>query len=305
MRDSNVLFVTNRRHLLLAVAAAMLAMLGVVVVSNSARATTREGFEIGPGQTVNMEYPQLVGVNPQDEVEPSADNCKTVTFCDNIPFVVHAPENLGEDDSFYVAMEITWDDPSKSNDVDVYAYDKGQLKGGTTTRMGKAATSSNPEKINLQQPTLGEYQLVVMNRSGVNTGYKLKARMVRAKFESPVEQLAPPKNPPPAATTDDTTKPEESVEPTATAGSDTTPATLAPVPVGADNDFDFGGSDFDDQLAAPEIPQNESAGATRRAAPKEVAGIVLVAWFVIVPLLALGGGAAVILRRRRNFLLAA
>ncbi len=291
----------SRRACATALGALVLVAVVVPVLAPGAGATAREGFEVTPSAGVDkQEYPALVGVNPQTQVNiNNPSDCRTQTYCDTIPFIVKAPENLGEDDNFYVTITVAWEDPNKSNDVDVIVFDNGQLQGGATTRMGKSTTSNNPERVDLQQPTLEEYNLVVQNSSGVNSGYVVSAKMFMGKFESPVEQLAPPSQSGSSTTSTTFAKPEESLEPPTTMSA----TTLAPIAVTHDDSLDFSASDF--QTSVSQIPTDdfENAAALRRPpVERPPSTIALIIWFVIAPILVCGSAVAIVYRRRRGLL---
>jgi len=275
----------------------------LVTLAGPAVARPREGFEVTPSAGVDKKaYPALIGVNPQNQVDASTPaDCNSVTYCDTIPFTVKPPDNLGENDNFYVTITVGWDDPNKSDDVDIRVYDNGQLQGGAVTRMGRASTSSNPEKVDLQQPTLGDYQLVVQNSSGVNNGYRVSAKLFRGKFESPVEQLAPPAKESTSTTATTAAPPKESLAPPTSM----TPTTLAPIAVTHDDSLDFAASDFKSSLDDPAADQLIAASALRKPPPtKPPSTIVLIIWFVIAPIVLVGGAIAFLYRRRRGILFA-
>jgi hypothetical protein len=283
-----------------------LLVVGALLVSfaGPAVATPREGFEVKPNTSVDKkEYPALVGVNPQTQVDLSTpSDCNTVTYCDTIPFTVEPPPDLKEDDNFYVTVTVAWEDPNKADDVDILVYDNGQLQGGAVTRMGKSSTSNNPEKVDLQQPTLGEYQLVVQNTSGVNNGYTVSAKMFMGKFESPVEQLAPPARETTTTTATTVAPPHEDLGPPTTL----THTTLAPIAVAHDDSLDFTASDFQSQITDPATEEFLAQASALRKPPvaKAPSTIALIIWFVIAPIILCGGAVAFLYRRRRGILFA-
>lgn len=281
----------------------------IAVAIGPAGAVTREGFTVAKGAPANKTYPAMTTSSPVARTSAGASanvitvsNCKTVTFCDDVPFEVVVPAGTTESDEFGVTIELSWDDPTGTNDVDMYAWDDGQIKGGANTQVGGAATRANPERMRLSRPTLGAYHLLPHNVQGANTGYKVKATLTIGKFESSVEQLAPERKSS-ASTTTTTTRPQESLEP------DATTTTLAPVAVDHDDDFDFGASDFDRRIALTPEQLAEIAAAQREIAapapskPKKASPAALIASFVITPLALVGGSGTLIWRRRKSLAL--
>ncbi|HUQ40477.1 MAG TPA: hypothetical protein VM030_10010 [Acidimicrobiales bacterium] len=282
--------------------AALVALLGVVLApAPPSQATKREPMKITEGKTVEATFPALVGSVPQSEeqVRPNPSDCATYTWCDTVPLDIVPPPGLKDEDDFFVEVKISWDNPSGQNDIDTFAYDDQQTKGGAGyTQKASGASADNPETLRLFRPTLGTYNAVILNFVGPNTGYKVTARLLDSKYQAPFEALAPGKKP--ATTTTSTTRPVEVTAPPDTAPTETTPPTLAPAAVSNDDDFDFGTSDFEDQLAAPPRPEGGFEGES--AAPanqvKKVGGGTVAIWFVVAPLILLGAAGYFIVHRR-------
>lgn len=287
-----------RRSGRLLVAGVLVAIaVGPVVPSH---AMLREAVAIKEGTAVTKTFPALLGSVPQSErqVRPNPADCAKYTWCDTVPLDVTPPAGLKDSDDFFVEVKIAWDNPSGQDDIDTFTYDDQQIKGGSGyTLKASGASSDNPETNRLFRPTLGRYNLVVLNFVGPNTGYKVTGKLIKAAYQAPFEVLAPEKKSP-ATTTTTTTRPVESTAPPATAPGETPSPTLAPAAPNTDSDFDFGNSDFDQQLAAPPVPDGSIDQAQPASSVKKVGGGVVALWFVVSPLILLGGTAFFFLRRR-------
>lgn len=283
------------RRLLGAVAA--LALVGGAASFWPAHAMTKTGFEVAPDKGYSGTFGPLVGNDAKAALNFNPTFCATVTFCDVIPFKVNRPAGA-DPDTITVNIEVSWDDPTTTNDVDIDLYDNKQLDT-TYTRLTRDESTSNPSRVRLSRAALVDYNLVVRNVIGMNLGYTVKASVSTRAFTSPFELLAPKREEARTPPTTAAPAPVESLPPPASvADSGGPPPTLAPVSVAADSDFDFGNSGFENQLAAPPPSGGVGGAAPALTKPAKVGGGVVALWFVIAPLLLLGATAAFFLRRR-------
>lgn len=298
-----------RRRLNGLLLAMVLTALALALIGGPAGAQPRQGLKVVDGTAAERSYPPIPGnypVAPTVNWTPGGCNDSAIgNVCDTIPLEIVIPD-LGPVDDFYVTIQVSWDDPEGLNDLDIYLWDDEQLRKsqGSTgwTRMNQAATSSNPETIKQFSPTLGKYNLTVVNWSGPNLGYTVKAFITVAEFDEPFESLAP------------TFTPTDSSTPTAapappppfdfSAVDPVTPGPAAPtfgeLPVQPDAELDFGPSDFEQNLAAPPPLIDTSGVAFRDRPPRAVPGIVAAFWLGVVPTLLVVASAVLLARRRRD-----
>jgi hypothetical protein len=165
-----------------------------------------------------------------------------------------------------------------------------------------------PEIVQMYRP-IGNWNLIVVNSTGVNTGYRLTFEWSTDKIPTIFESLPPefsaplrpaPVAPKPAAPTPAAPAPLEEVAP-APAPLPTTPA--APdLAVGAsfapDTSFSNGFADaasLDSQLASPKVAEFKPAAA-KRIPPPSTTSVIL--WLLALPLFLLALAAGLLSRRR-------
>lgn len=300
------------RTRLLAFAALAMFMVGAVG-GGAVSAREREGFTVSKDNPVEKEYPAMGAGVPTGEAlinRPSACASPARSDCDTIPIEIIEPPGLNDDrDIFFTIIELHWDD-SAGNNLDLYVYDNGQSTG-TQEEVGVSKSSKNPEVARVPNADLGEYNIVVENSSGANTGYTIKARVTTDPFTNPNESLAPdppkrdepePEQSEPAFTPPQDTSGQESPS---SSSSGAPPPTLPPVEGGlsGDDDFDFGFSDLDDRITVnvDEMDQQNAAPAPRPT--EKVSPAVLLASLIGAPALLVGSGVAFAWKRRRDLLL--
>ena len=284
------------------------------VTGGAASARPQEGLRVTPSEPAEADYgamgpgcPGCSGRTGATEFTPAGCAAAYQAFCDNIPVEIVPPTGLQDDrDIFFTIVELHWDG-SSGNDLDLNFYDNGQSTG-SAEKLGASESTKNPEVIRVANADLEQYQIIVFNYNGANTGYKLKVRISLDPFTSPTEAVAPDPPKPADAETgeeEDIETPEDlSGEPPATGGGFTPDPTLPPVTDGGtgDEDFDFGFSDLDDRLT---VDQEDFAagGAAAPPPPKEsVNPAVLLASLVGAPAVVVGSGAAFAWKRRRELL---
>jgi len=214
-------------------------------VGGAVSARPQEGIRVAPNQPAEKEYPAMGPGAPTGAAvpnTPAACSSSTRTDCDTVPVEIIPPSGLDDDrDIFFTIIELHFDD-SAGNDLDLHFYDNGQ-SSGSQEELATSASTKNPETVRVANADLEQYNLVIENFSGANTGYKIKARISTDPFQNPNESLAPdpPKNEEPEAEEEEE---EEVVTPEdlSGGGDDTSAAaedpTLAPVgDSGGDSDW--------------------------------------------------------------------
>lgn len=304
---------THKRFVMFgAMVVLLIGTLGGGVVS----ARPQEGIRVAPEEPAEATYgamgpgcPGCSGRTGALNTLPSSAQCGgNYVHCDAIPVEIVPPSNLSDDrDIFFTIFELHWDD-SAGNDLDLQFYDNAQSTG-THEQLGASESTRNPEVIRAANADLSEYHLVVVNYSGANTGYTIKARISMDPFVSPTEAVAPE---PPKQ--DDSSGEEEpefqapedlSGEPPSSTPSAPSDPSLPPVEGGVtgDDDFNFGFSDLDDRIT---VDQEDFAAGGGAAPPPKAASVnpaVLLASLVGAPAVVVGSGAAFAWKRRRENLI--
>ncbi len=296
--------------------ACVLAATAITVLAPAASAFEQDRLVLEPDGAIEVSYSPIPASNPTGEAaEP--DTCPTSAYCDLIPLTVIEDPTVTEEDEYFISVTLSWEsqeaedpvvtgEPIAANDMDLYGFvdpvddtsrhevteDNGEV--------GCGCGLSQPETFFLFKP-VGDYNLVINNYLGANTGYTISIVWVSEAFPTPFESLAPgftpPTTVPPSTTTTTTTTtPPPSTAPTTTVAP---PPTLAPAEIDLDADDGFAqfddGSEFEDQLAAPAPVDLQPVSRTKPAPPSTVA---LLFWFLAVPLAATAAVSGVLLRRR-------
>ena len=286
----------------------VLALVVMAAAGGVASARLQEGFTVTPDTPAEADYSAMGPGAPSGEAlanRPIDCDKAHILYCDTIPFEIVPPTNLQDDrDIFFTIVELHWDGGS-GNDLDLSFWDNGQSTG-TPEQLGASASSRNPEVVRVANADLGEYNLVVVNTSGANTGYKVKARISTDPFTSPTEAVAPdpPKPEEPAAEEEPVTPPED------LSGVDSGPPPVASDPTlppavdtGGDSDFGFGFSDLDSQLTVEQDDFAAGSGTPTPVKKQSVNPGVLLASLVGAPALVVGSGAAFAWKRRRDLII--
>ena len=301
-----------RRVLAAVIAVALLAGGAVLVAPGPAMAATRPELTVTEHQPASATYGPIPGswTASRDAVTWTPSGCYTTgpgtAVCDTTPINVKPP-NVSPDTDWYIDIEVSWPNPTTTNDLDIELYDDQQVarRGNTTgfSSMGASASSANPEKIRAWLPTLGRYNLVVMNYLGTNINYTIKVNMVVGpKFVDPFESLedvAPP----------DTSDAEPVVAPTDSSAdlsgieedfgfSDF--SGLEDLTSTGDSDLAsglFGGGEISDLPPAPPVGRIGNIAASR---PGPASGMLMFIWLVLLPAFAIGGVATFVTTRSRR-----
>lgn len=297
----------------LALFGAMVVLLIGSVGGGTVSARPQEGIRVAKDEPAEKDYGAMGPGCPacSDRTSalatlPTSAQCGgNYVWCDAIPVeIVPPPAGADDRDIFFTIFELHWDD-SNGNDLDLKFYDNGQSTG-THEQLGASQSTKNPEVIRAANADLGEYFLVVINYSGANTGYKIKARISMDPFTSPSEALAPD---PPKPDEPEAEEPEDVTPPEDLSGVDSGPGAPPPDPTlppavdtGGDSDFGFGFSDLDSQLTVEQDDFAAGAGTPTRVAKETVNPAILLASLVGAPALVVGSGVAFAYKRRRELL---
>lgn len=291
---------------------------GFIGLGGGARASTQPALDVGLGQTASKSYPPIPGQFPggvTGDVTLYPDDCAatgTAAVCDTVPINL-VNLDLDPAETYLLKLEVSWNDDEGLNDIDVYLYDDRQVEteaGDSNpyyTELNNSATSDNPEKMNQFGSAIRKLNLVVVNFSGPNLGYTVKATLVKNTFEKPFELLAPefsPSGPSGGGDGFSSSPFDYSATPAPSpSGSGPSAPTFGELAVEPDTSLDFGPSDFEQAIAAPPAIRT-GAQATRRP-PRPVPGAVAAFWLGAVPLALVAALAVWVARRRRdNFALA-
>ncbi|HUR48164.1 MAG TPA: hypothetical protein VMY88_01345 [Acidimicrobiales bacterium] len=288
---------------------ALALLLTAVATGGVASARPQEPMRVTPQEPAEADFGAMGPGAPSGEAlsnRPIDCDGPEAVYCDLIPIEIVPPTGMQDDrDIFFTIIELHWDDAS-GNNLDLSFWDNGQSTG-TQEQLGSAASTRNPEIVRITNADLEQYNIVVVNSGGANTGYKIKARISMEPFTSPTEAVAPD---PPKQEEPEAEEPEEEITtPEDLSGDDGPPAvvadpTLPPVSgVGGDSDFGFGFSDLDSRIT---VQQDDFAAGSNEIVIKNAENVspaVLLASLVGAPALVVGSGAAFAWKRRRDLLI--
>lgn len=288
---------------------ALALLLTAVATGGVASARPQEPMRVTPQEPAEADFGAMGPGAPSGEAlsnRPIDCDGPEAVYCDLIPIEIVPPTGMQDDrDIFFTIIELHWDDAS-GNNLDLSFWDNGQSTG-TQEQLGSAASTRNPEIVRIANADLEQYNIVVVNSGGANTGYKIKARISMEPFTSPTEAVAPD---PPKQEEPEAEEPEEEITtPEDLSGDDGPPAvvadpTLPPVSgVGGDSDFGFGFSDLDSRIT---VQQDDFAAGSNEIVIKNAENVspaVLLASLVGAPALVVGSGAAFAWKRRRDLLI--
>ena len=298
-----------------AVLAVLLGVIGgVITVLSPAGALEQERVTLdGPGETI-VDYGPIIGDNPGANADASTtiqpELCQA-TGCDVVPLTIKEPAGIGEDGDYFVQISLEWDTQEVNgvpvlgtfdvDDLDLWVQNDPLVEDAGANQDGFAyysAGTHQPEQVTMYQPT-GDWNLLIVNASGVNTGYRLRFDVIVDDIPSTIYESLPPQfkggsfTPPttvaPAPTTFDAGPPP---------AVDIRPAT----PPAPDTAFGSAASSdapsLEDQLAAPPV-HFKPASVSRPAPPSNLA---ILLWMIAFPLALLAISGALLLRKQRSLL---
>jgi hypothetical protein len=226
--------------------------------------------------------------------------------------------DIGPGDDYLLILSLEWDDQGQSQPLEFHLYDDGQIKEqyeqpgpgeqgyeARETPYTRLRSVTNPKQddIVVGQPDLVEYNLVVVNTAGQNTGYGVFNVVTTQEFTPPPEKLPPSPGAPSGGGGFGGSVGERRPDFSGGTGSVT-------VEVGEDSSVlgDVDAISDPDLIALQEenLEQALSAPTPLSASPIEAgpppeppSGLTLFIWVGVVPAALLGGAAALLLRRRR------
>jgi hypothetical protein len=284
-----------------------------------------------PNQKLVNDYFPLIGNNPGATVDASTtvstDICSKATACDVIPLTVPDPK---DEDDFFVTITLNWDTAevpnvpvlgdTAVNDLDLWIVDDPFNEEAGPDEDGfhyKSAGTDEPEIVQMYRP-IGNFNILVVNATGVNTGYRLTFDWTTDRPPTIFESL------PPAFTGGGSTRPaaaptpapfRPAAEPTVdlpdeapllpsvpVAAPTARPDLTAGVTAAPDSSFSSGFGDapsLDQELAGPPA---QTFVPTAVVKPKAPATVTLLLWLLVLPLLLVAIAAAVLNRRRSTML---
>ena len=151
-----------------------------------ADAAVAEPLVVQAGADALYEGAPLVASNPLvAALNTLPDECVTpVGFCDAIPVRAVVPESFNPlHDEAFVTLEVSWDDPTGVDDIDIYLWsdEEGTLEA-------TSISAKNPEKVSTE---LRNTTLVINHTKGVNLGYTVRGRLFVDTPTKPFELLEP------------------------------------------------------------------------------------------------------------------
>lgn len=194
------------------------------IVVHGAETATFVAPRLGPGAplaAVKPPYPEECGLG-----QPGPFS----SFCDVVPLTVEIPDTVRPSDDLFLRLWLTWpgsgSSPNPSSNLDFWLWDDGQLvaakqpipefNGGISwtpaevtseyTMLNAGTGSDRPEYIEVYDPFLGHYNLVVANFNsrlspqpsgpcpvwgGPAGCYVIEARLEIIPFEPPFEITGP------------------------------------------------------------------------------------------------------------------
>jgi hypothetical protein len=292
------------------------------VFAPTASANAQERITVNPDQTVALDYPALVGTGQAQEfVDPTIAfdpaTCESVTYCDEIPITIAPPATDLSSSDYTVQILVSWDTAvvavpvngnTDSNDIDIAIWDDPVVPDSGPDGNGirqYSATGNVPEQINLVDAS-GNFNLVVLNASGINHGYHLvvswKTQLLSKPFESlpsdysstgsltpaaPASRLALGGSAAPVAAP---------VTPGASSG-----AALPALPAAPDTAFAApSASNFQNQLGDQSLVNSRPAAAKREL--KAPSNLALLLWLLALPFGIMAIGGQLLLGRSRALL---
>jgi hypothetical protein len=287
-----------------------------------------------PNQKLVNDYFPLIGNNPGATVDASTtvstDICSKATACDVIPLTVPDPK---DEDDFFVTITLNWDTAevpnvpvlgdTAVNDLDLWIVDDPFNENAGPDEDGfhyKSAGTDEPEIVQMYRP-IGNFNIIVVNATGVNTGYRLTFNWTTDRPPTIFESLPPAftgggTRPAPAATPAKPVTPlaapvapivEDDAAPLlpsvpVTAAQAPRPDLSAGVTATPDSSFSSGFGDapsLDQELAGPAAQPFVPAAVVK---PKAPSNLTLLLWLLFLPLALLAIAAAVLNRRRSSML---
>lgn len=167
------------RYILAVIALSLL----VVLPQGGAGGANVADLTITEGEPAEQDYdPILASSPPTNPPGFTPGTCAGALHCDVADLTINVPSHYGRFHLYSVVVVLSWASPS-TNNMNLYFYDTNR-----TTQLRASATANHPERVEVVEPPGGRYYLTVLNESGVNSGYKLRAEFVaKGSIEEPEE----------------------------------------------------------------------------------------------------------------------
>jgi hypothetical protein len=167
------------------IGALLLVSVGLAISSGTAVGSDVADLTVTEGEPAERDYGPILGSSPDTAANPpgrTPAQCASGLHCDVIDLTINIPSRYTRFDLYSVAVTLSWGNPS-ANNMNVYLYDTNK-----TTNLRSAATANHPEKLEVLEPPAGRYYVTVLNESGPNAGYKVKAEFFnKGRIEEPDE----------------------------------------------------------------------------------------------------------------------
>jgi hypothetical protein len=322
---------TRARTLLVAA----VAVIGALVPIAHVRADTVDAMNPAPNQTVDKDYPMIVGQDPQEATStaigdshsaPTPDNCATLPSCNVIPLTFQVPKNFDKRDTYVATISLFFDRAAAYDthtagltvataDYDLYLWAEafnepectkdppaGQEKPEyCTTDLAASGSANMPEIVKIDVSARQKFLLEVSN-SGSAVPYRVHIESTYFPYDAPVESLGSPFTPTPGASSSAPLS-----LPSLTSGGgpgasspssvDTSLAALSPTGDASGLDSDVTGINGSSLSSIINSgPLLKAAKTTRPGAPPS--GSSLLFWMLLVPLVLVAAAGGVVVRRR-------
>lgn len=288
---------------------------GVLTALAPAGALEQERIVLTEEGVSPYDYDPIIGNNPGANADASTTIDPTICSgvgCDLIPLTIEEPATA-DGGEFFVVIRLEWDTAeipnvpvlgdTAVNDLDLWIQNDPLVEDAGPDEDGfayKSAGISEPEQVNMYSP-VGDWNVMVVNASGVNTGYRLTFEVITDDIPDGIFESLPPAfsgGAPPAPSTP-TTIPASAFDVAPPPPVDIAPAT----PPLADTSFDSGFGEttsLEDQIAAaPSVQEIRPVSVTRPSAPSNLA---LLLWMVAFPFALLAIAGALLMRKQRTLL---
>jgi hypothetical protein len=149
-------------------------MLGLLAsISSPANGSDVADLTITEGEPGERDYGPILGASPDANPPGRAPaNCASALYCDVADLTINVPSHYTRFDLYSIVVTLSWASPS-TNNMNVYLYDTNRI-----LLLRSSATANHPERLEALEPPAGTYFITVLNESGPNSGYKLRAEFV-------------------------------------------------------------------------------------------------------------------------------
>jgi hypothetical protein len=285
---------------------------GVVTVLSPAGALEKERVVLDKAGETVVDYDPIIGNNPGANADASTtiqpELCQA-TGCDVVPLTIKQPAGVGENGDYFVQISLEWDTQEINgvpvlgtydvDDLDLWIQNDPIVEDAGANQDGftyYSAGTHMPEQVTMYKPS-GDWNLLIVNAAGVNTGYRLRFKVIVDDIPGTIFESLPPQFRSGSFTPPTTAAPPPSFDVAPPPPVNIAPAT-PPAPDAAFTTPEGSGSSLDDQLAAPPL-KFKPAAVSRPAPPSNLA---ILMWMIAFPLALLAVTGTLLLRRQRSLI---